>query len=884
VRYARPALVGLSVAGLVIAGAAGRYALAAQNPQALVPDPAAMVNTIVQTGAGDNFPGSQAPFGMIQWSPNMKSRSAGGNYSHSDTNLRGYGLTALAGPGCGAMGDDPILPMVGTAPADVNGTMMSYDHTSEVATAGYFSAKSSGGTIQTEITTTKRAGIARITYPASTQAALLVKLRDSQPQRATDPSSAQIVGNTEIIGTTTSGHFCGAGDTYVVHFDMVFDHPFTAKVLGTGATGPDGVFLTFNTTANKVLMAKVGLSFVSNANAKANWQAEIPDFNFDAVRAATHAAWNRYLGRIEVAGGTADQRTVFYSNLYHILNHPNVVSDVGGQYVGYDKAVHTVASGQSAHYENFSGWDIYHNEASLAALLAPAETGDMATSLKQAFDQAGAIPQWGFMNSFNGVMIGDSAPAIVAEYHAFGAHGIDDRALLADLVKQATVNNRVRRNVSDYDRLGYVVNDPSLTIEWTQEDFALSRLALALGDTADAAFFLHRSNNWKNILDPQTGLLSPRAADGTFTHVMPNDTTHGYVEGSATQYRFQVPNDQPALARMLGGNAKTNALLDSDFQRFDGRDPLHSFLVNEFDLGQPWFYNWTGLPSHTQEVVHRWLATTYADNCCTFPNNDDLGTMSAQYVWATMGIYPENLGTTDVTLNAPTFTQVLIHLSNGRTITINAPQASATNFYIQSLTVNGVGQTKTWIPGSLFSAGGTVNFTLGSTPSSWGTGPNDAPPTYDATPGPGTPPPPPTGNLALNRPATGSAPCNANETPAKAVNGSVSGGLSDKWCSLVATRFLQVDLGATKTLHSFVVRHAGAGGESTSWNTEDYDIQVSTDGTTFTTVAQVRGNTANVTTSAVNTSGRFIRLNVLQAQQGSGTGGAARIYEFEAYG
>src|SRR5205814_3559410 len=219
------------------------------------------------------------------------------------------------------------------------------------------------------------------------------------------------------------------------------------------------------------------MSFVSNANAKANWQAEIPAFDFNAVRTATHAKWNSLLGKIEVAGGTADQRTVFYSDLYHELNHPNVVSDVNGQYLGYDKMVHTVVSGQKAHYENFSGWDIYHNEASLAALVAPAETGDMATSLKQAFDQAGAIPQWGFMNSFNGVMIGDSAPAIVAEYHAFGAHSLDDRALLADLVHQATVSNRIRRNPADYDKLGYTVNDPSLTIEWSQEDFALSRLA-----------------------------------------------------------------------------------------------------------------------------------------------------------------------------------------------------------------------------------------------------------------------------------------------------------------------------------------------------------------------------------------------------------------------
>src|SRR5947207_12262783 len=170
-------LAGVSAAALgtvmAVAAPPAHAARSAQPRAALVDDPASMVNTIVQTGIGDDFPGSQAPFGMIQWSPNMNSRSAGGNYDHGDNQLRGYALTNLAGPGCGAMGDDPILPMVGGAPSNVNGTMMSYNHSTEVATAGYFSAKSSGGTIQTELTTTQHAGIARITYPSSTQAALL---------------------------------------------------------------------------------------------------------------------------------------------------------------------------------------------------------------------------------------------------------------------------------------------------------------------------------------------------------------------------------------------------------------------------------------------------------------------------------------------------------------------------------------------------------------------------------------------------------------------------------------------------------------------------------------------------------------------------------------
>jgi hypothetical protein len=277
--------------------------------------------------------------------------------------------------------------------------------------------------------------------------------------------------------------------------------------------------------------------------------------------------------------------------------------------------------------------------------------------------------------------------------------------------------------------------------------------------------------------------------------------------------------------------------------------------------------------------VHRWLTTTYANDCCTFPNNDDLGTMSAQYVWATMGMYPVAPGSADVAVNGPTFTRSVIHLPSGNTLTINAPQASNSNYYIQSLKLDGAARTRSWLPAAVFSDGGQVDVTLGSVPTAWGSGPNDAPPSYDDG---DTTPPGGGGNLALRRPATGSAACNDQEGPAKAVNGSVSGGNADKWCSVAGTKFLQVDLGSSVPLRSFIVRHAEAGGEDASDNTRDFDLQVSKDGAAFTTVAQVRGNTAAVTTSTATTTGRFVRLNVLTPEQGGD--GAARIYELEVYG
>jgi len=174
-------------------------------------------------------------------------------------------------------------------------------------------------------------------------------------------------------------------------------------------------------------------------------------------------------------------------------------------------------------------------------------------------------------------------------------------------------------------------------------------------------------------------------------------STDSFIEGTAAQYRFVVPFNQPAEARLLGGNAATNALLDSFFTTMDGSNGNQSFLANEFDLGTPWFYNWTGAPSHTQSVVNRMLTTLYKDTPSGFPNNDDLGTMSSQYVWGALGMYPVTPGSGDLMFNSPIFTQAVVHLPSGGTMTINAPAASASNIYVQSLNVNGSASTATWM-------------------------------------------------------------------------------------------------------------------------------------------------------------------------------------------
>jgi predicted alpha-1,2-mannosidase len=899
-RDAATVAVGLMLGAGAMVAPHPAVAAVGRSPALVVPaavaDPASVVNTTVMTtGGGNDFPGVDVPFGMVQWSPDTSpSRPLGGGYNFNATQLRGFGLTHMAGPGCGAMGDLPILPMTGGLPSGDPGVHMEpFTHSGEVTQAGYYSVLSgAGSTIRTELTATTRSGMARWTFPATTQADLLIKLRDSQ--NGTSTSSVQVVGNNEVTGSATSGHFCGAADTYTVHFDIVFDQPFASNP--PIQAGPNTIFLTFNTTGNRVVQAKVGISFVSDANARANWQAENGSgFNFDTTRANAHNSWNTLLDKIQIAGGSATQQQLFYTSLYHVLQHPNVVSDSNGQYMGFDKAIHVIAAGH-AQYDQFSGWDIFHGQTQLSALVAPAQTSDIAQSLLNDAAEGAShlMPQWGFMNSYNFVMAGDPAQIAIANYFAFGAHNFDTTTAKSVMVRQATTTNQVRPETTLENQFGYIPSDGSYgccnahgflssQLEYDQADFALSRFLLAApnpsaNDISTAEAMVNRANNWKNVFNPANKLLNPRLMNGSFVAGITPTSTNQYIEGTAAQYRFVVPFNQPALAALLGSNATTNSMLDSFFTVLDGSNGNDAFLSNEFDLGTPWFYNWTGAPSHTQSVVNRMLNQFYHDTPAGFPNNDDLGTMSANYVWGALGVYPVTPGSADLVFNSPLFTQEVIHLPSGATMTINAPQATASNFFVQSLAVNGASTTRNWIPASGWQNGVTLDFTLGSTASSWGSATGDAPPAYNGT---GQVP----NNLALNHPATADSSCNTNETAPKAVNGSISGGLSDKWCSLgpVGSQFWQVDLGAAHSVNRIVIDHAGAGGEQAGWNTSAYTLQTSTDGSTFVTVATVTGNTANVTTHTITpVNARFVRLNIV-TPTGNGNG-AARIYEVQVFG
>ncbi|HEV2638676.1 MAG TPA: GH92 family glycosyl hydrolase [Actinocrinis sp.] len=709
-----------------------------------VSNPAALVDTRTWTsGGGNTFPGAVAPFGMVQWSPDTSpNRNAGGGYNYGDSSLIGYSLTHVSGPGCGAAGDIPILPLTGALPTgDPGGYQTSFTNTGEVAQAGYYSAESNlPQTITSEFTATPHSSMGRFTFPKTTQADFLVKLLASQ--NGDSASSAAIVGKNELTGSVTSGGFCGDSATYTLYYDIVFDHDFTASQVITeaGQPGPNSVFLTFNTSSAPVVQAKVGISYVSTADAKQNWQTENSAWNFASVKGANQLAWNNLLTRFAVSGGTADKTQQFYSNLYKTLVQPNITSDVNGQYMGADLKVHTVSGAQQNQYGIFSGWDTYHATSQLQALVDPSAASDQAQSLLNYYAQNGILQQWGYLNLDNWVMVGDPSDAIISDYYAFGATNFDTKTALADMLKQATTVNDVRPGEALEQQDGYLPSNGTYgccnshgqvasLLEYDSADFALSQFAAAQGDTADAAMLQQRANNWANVFDSSTGLLTPRALDGSFANGVNGESSDQFVEGDAYEYLWDVPNDYAGLFSLLGGNAKVAPELESYLSEPNGTG-MHAFLANEFDLGEQNAPDYAGDPSGTQQAVNNIRNSLYVPGPAGLSNNDDLGAMSAQYVWDMLGMYPENPGSGNLVFASPGFPKVVITLPSGKTITSTAAGASPTRFYVKSLKINGTADSKLYVPFSTLAQGATLDWTLSTTPTSWGSAPADAPPSY----------------------------------------------------------------------------------------------------------------------------------------------------------
>ncbi len=717
-------------------------------------------------GGGDEFPGAVLPFGMVQWSPDTMNEECGG-YLYSDSQIVGFGVDHMSGAGCSYGGNFAFTPLLATVTKSPgtnsnNGKYAfpsSYSHDNEVTTPGYYSVKFNNG-IQTEITTTTRSGFGRFTYPAGGTPGMVINACSS-PAGTSDALIQINTNGQEISGWTIQNGFCGSGQHTTLYFDAVFDHSFatygtwngaTLTANGTNATGSEvGVYLSFSLPSGGVVLARTAISYVSVANARTNLQTESPaasftSAGFDAMTGAASNVWNGYLNKLQVSGGTVADTATFYSMMYHALQAPSVVSDVNGQYIGFDGTTHSVATNH-AKYEFFSGWDIYRNECQFLAMMDPARGGDIAESLVLDAQQCGAMPRWSVPDGDTGVMMGDPATPIIADFYAFGATNFDTTSALAAMVKAAVnpatkASNGVHERDAerDYLNLGYVptaesggYGPVSMTLEYGSADVALARFAQSLGDTTNYTLAMNRAQNWRNHFNAGTGFLQPRDADGYWSPGYPAFDGNAYVEGSMYQYTWAVPFNLKSLIDLMGGSEAASARLDDFFTELNDADltyAQHAYMGNEPCSETPWIYSYMGKPYKSSYVVREIMTQLFSTAPGGFPGNDDLGQMASWYVLAALGMHPETPGDDVLVLNAPMFPLAIIHLTNGD-VTITAAGAADDAPYVESLSVNGQVSNTAWIRYASIANGGTLAFTVGTTANTnWGADPLLAPPSY----------------------------------------------------------------------------------------------------------------------------------------------------------
>ena len=631
---------------------------------------------------------------------------------------------------------------------------------------GYYTVRLPSAGVTAELTATNRTGVGRFHYPSDRAARFFV--RPGGSLGGTSAAKIQIEDdNTTITGSATSGGFCGKDNVYTVYFVMKFSKPFTSFGTWDGFTvfpngrsayssyqGSSGGYVEFPPGSD--LEVRTALSYVDVDGARKNLDEAA--VSFDDARAAASKQWNDALSRIRIAGYTEDDIVTFYSALYHSLLNPNTFNDIDGRYIGFDGQIHTVAPGHTQ-YANYSDWDTYRGVAALQGMLFPREASDMAQSLVNDAEQSGSFPRWALANTATAEMTGDSVVPLIANFYAFGAKDFDvDRALhfMLDAAKEGGVGRRgyvERPAVGTYLQRGYLplpssschgsFPAASISLEWSVDDFAISQFASALGDSATAAEFQDRAQYWQNLFNPTTHSISPRNALGFFPEgpavVPPGEgcfSQVGFDEGNAEQYVWYVPQNVAGLVTALGGRDAVVERLDKFTSKLNV-GPVEPYLWagNEPDFSVPWLYNYLGQPWKTQELVDKIRSTLFSPTPDGEPGNDDLGAMSAWYVWAALGLYPSVPGTSVLTVNTPLFDKVEIALPADKFIRISAPGASGHHRmqYINGLHIDGRSTDKTYLPESLLAGGGELAFSLSPKPNKvWGTGSSSAPPSFGA--------------------------------------------------------------------------------------------------------------------------------------------------------
>ena len=724
--------------------ALGMSACVSNQPTQTSIDYTQSVNPFIGTDfTGNTYPGAQAPFGMVQLSPDngLPGWDRISGYFYPDSTIAGFSHTHLSGTGAGDLYDIIFMPV--TLPYKENpqgglGIYSLFSHNDEEASAGYYRVKLQDYNINVELTATPRCGVQRYTFPKA-ESMVVLNLKKAMNWDFTMDSKIEVIDSCNIRGYRFSE---GWARGQKVYFATRFSRPFKKmevadaeiKLRGEQVGTSNIARFYFDTEEGDQVVVTTAISGVSMEGAQNNLKAEAPHNDFDKYLAEAKDAWNKQLSTIEVVGGNADDRVNFYTALYHSMIAPTIYSDVDGKYYGPDKQVHQ-ANGWT-NYSTFSLWDTFRAAHPLFTYTEPARVNDMVKSFIAFFEQNGRLPVWNFWGSETDMMIGYHSVPVIVDAYLKGIGDFDAEKALEACI--ATANIDEYRGIGSYKKNGYIpynVTDKynsenwslSRTLEYAFDDFCIAEMAKKMGKTELANEFYKRSQNYRNVYNPATNFMQPIDDKGVFQpNFNPDEYTAHICESNAWHYFWSVQHDIKGLIALSGGQDKFAAKLDSMFtyipagneelpifstgmigQYAHGNEPSHHVIYLYNKVRQPW-----KAQKYAAEVMHKLYFNAPAGLC----GNEDCGQMSAWYVFSAMGFYPVNPVSGEYEIGTPLFPEMRLNLKNGKTFTVLAPNVSRENIYIQSVKVNGKPYDKSYITHQQIMDGATIEFVMGNQP------------------------------------------------------------------------------------------------------------------------------------------------------------------------
>lgn len=715
------------------------------------------VNTFIGTGGypywvcGFNFPGATVPFGMVRLSPetmsiykDTKDFSTSGYY-YADNKMLGFSHTRLAGTGATDGGHFLFTP-TSTEIKDIDFKKHythHFSHENEIAYPGYYSVLFKDENIRTELTTTERAGLHRYTFDSGSQKNILINITNTLGNYPAKDGKIKIIPQQkEIEGSVrTYGTFAGRYNGIKVFFVARFDTPFEDfgiwdskkynQHLEVAKSDSLKVYLNFK---NDIVNVKVGLSYVSLENARLNLEKEVGSTSFDAIQHKAKVKWEEKLSLIQIDEADVEDKTIFYSALYRCFQMPTSFNDVNGDYIGFDNKIHQVEG--FTYYTDLSLWDTFRTVHPLYNLIAKNEQRDMLVSLVKMAEQGGSLPRWPMGNGYSNSMLGSPADMVITESYLKGITDFNVDFIYEKMKQVAlnplpeTTSASGRRGIKGYLQYGYSPTElgkeaVSQTLEYAWADHSISLLAEALNKPEDQLLFKKHADFYKNVWNPRTQYFQSKSIDGNFVTLFDplqltytdwnNEYTKDYVEGSALQWRWAVPFDPDGLIGLFKDKNYFVKELNDFFEKSNPKKAAwipgsYYWHGNQPDIHAAYLFNSADRPDLTQKWVRWILKNKYDNSYVGIDGNDDAGTLSAWYIFSSLGFYPI-AGTDIYQLGAPLFKNAIVNLGTAK-LHIETENYDPTHLYVKAVFLNGERLKRNWIWHHEITDGGTLKFEM----------------------------------------------------------------------------------------------------------------------------------------------------------------------------